>query len=88
MATGAYFGLTALQVSMQLEDKIFEEWKVWATNQSIKTEQNRAAMYTGINDSSAVLPEDGAETQEALDELKSSIPAQGQEALGGAPVIV
>ncbi|KAL8969341.1 MAG: hypothetical protein Q9183_002044 [Haloplaca sp. 2 TL-2023] len=88
MATGAYFGMTALQVGMQLEDKIFDDWKGWATNQSIKLEQSRAAMYTGIDNSSAVLPEDGAETQGGLDELSSSIPAQGQEALGGTPVTV
>ncbi|KAL8945917.1 MAG: hypothetical protein Q9222_007612, partial [Ikaeria aurantiellina] len=30
MATGAYFGKSVLQVGMELEDKVFEEWKAWA----------------------------------------------------------
>ncbi|KAL8634826.1 MAG: hypothetical protein Q9228_007616, partial [Teloschistes exilis] len=27
VATGAYFGKTILQVGMELEDKVFEDWK-------------------------------------------------------------
>ncbi|KAL8687559.1 MAG: hypothetical protein Q9218_006303 [Villophora microphyllina] len=84
MATGAYFGKTVLQVGMQLEDKVFEEWKTWATAEVIKQEQKRAAMYTGVDNESAALSEKGSETEAVLSELKASIPAQGQEAFGGA----
>lgn len=84
MATGAYFGKSVLQIGMALEDKIFEEWKAWATEEVIKQEQKRAAMYTGVEDATAALPEGEVEVEAAMQELDASIPAQGQEALGGA----
>ncbi|KAI4180129.1 MAG: hypothetical protein L6R41_007431 [Letrouitia leprolyta] len=87
MATGAYFGKTTLQIGMELEDKIFEEWKAWATKEAIQTEQRSAAMYTGLDNESAALPSSSdRELEAAIGELDASIPAQGQEALGGAAV--
>ncbi|KAL8796739.1 MAG: hypothetical protein Q9182_007316 [Xanthomendoza sp. 2 TL-2023] len=84
MATGAYFGKTTLQIGMEMEDKIFEEWKAWASAQVTLQEQRRAAMYTGVDNETAALPEGEQEDESALGEVDSSIPAQGQEALGGA----
>ncbi|KAL8770322.1 MAG: hypothetical protein Q9209_003958 [Squamulea sp. 1 TL-2023] len=84
MATGAYFGRSILQIGMELEDKIFEEWKAWASAEVIEQEQRRAAMYTGVDNEAAALPEGKQEVEAALEEVGSTIPAQGQEALGGA----
>ncbi len=85
-ATGAYFGKSMLDIGMELEDKAFEEWKEWAASEVVKTEQKRAAMYTGLdNDSMATSPDD-PETEAAVEEVSDSIPAKGQEALGGAVV--
>ncbi|KAL8733370.1 MAG: hypothetical protein Q9166_002194 [cf. Caloplaca sp. 2 TL-2023] len=86
MATGAYFGKTTLQIGMELEDKIFEEWKAWASAEVIRQEQRRAAMYTGIDNESAALPEGDQELEAAAGEIDATIPAQGQEALGGAAI--
>ncbi|KAL8657394.1 MAG: hypothetical protein Q9226_001954 [Calogaya cf. arnoldii] len=84
MATGAYFGKTTLQIGMELEDKTFEAWKAWASAQVIEQEQRRAAMYTGLDNETAALPEGEPEMEAALEEIESTIPAQGQEAKGGA----
>lgn len=81
-ATGAYFGKTPLQIGMDLEDKVFENWKEWASKEVVLVEQKRAAMYTGVDADSETLYAE--ETDAALEEVDGSIPAQGQEALGGA----
>ncbi|KAL8802911.1 MAG: hypothetical protein Q9223_006444 [Gallowayella weberi] len=86
MATGAYFGKTTLQIGMELEDKIFEEWKAWASAEVTRQEQRRAAMYTGVDNETAALPEGEQEAESAPGEVDSTIPAQGQEALGGAAI--
>ena len=83
-ATGAYFGKSMLEIGMELEDKAFEEWKGWATNEVVQNEQKRAAMYTGIENESMAMSPDDPETQAAVEEVGDSIPAKGQEALGGA----
>ncbi|KAL9026377.1 MAG: hypothetical protein Q9196_004947 [Gyalolechia fulgens] len=85
MATGAYFGKTTLQIGMELEDKIFEEWKAWAARQAIQMEQRQAAMYTGGNNETAAVPESSdPELEAAIGELDASTSAQGQVASGGA----
>jgi small subunit ribosomal protein S23 len=42
-ATGAVFGTRMLDVSMALEGKVFEDWKVWAKTQSQILDQKAAA---------------------------------------------
>lgn len=86
LATGAYFGKTTLQIGMELEDKMFEEWKAWASNEVLQQDQSRAAMYTGVDSEAAALPESNPELEAAVGELEAIIPARGQEALGGATV--
>ncbi|KAI0432336.1 mitochondrial ribosomal protein S25 [Xylaria sp. FL1042] len=48
MKVGAYFGKTAMQVGMELEDQQHELWKKWATRQisSVQAEQDSA--YTNF----------------------------------------
>lgn len=87
MATGAYFGKSTLQIGMELEDKIFEEWKAWASAEVIQQEQRRAAMYTGVDNEAAALPGGDQEVEAALGEVDATIPAQGQEARGGAAFV-
>ena len=87
MSTGAYFGKSALEIGMELEDKEYESWKGWATKEVTVLEQNQAAMYTGGAESvESTVDSNPAEYEAALEEVPDQIPAQGQSALGGAIV--
>ena len=46
--TGAYFGKSALEVGMELEDKTYEAWKAWATREAEAIDLQRNAAYTGL----------------------------------------
>lgn len=85
-ATGAYFGKSMLEISMELEDKVYEKWKQWALKEIILMEQTRDAAYTGLENESAVIPEDDPELEAGLADLEKDIPAQGQDPQGGASV--
>jgi small subunit ribosomal protein S23 len=54
LSTGAYFGKSALEIGMQLEDKEYEAWKVWALNEIALISQHRDAAAN----SAAALEED------------------------------
>ena len=41
---GAYFGLNRLEVGMQLEDREFEAWKIWAAEEVDKAAAKKNAM--------------------------------------------
>lgn len=45
---GAYFHKGALEVGMELEDKSFEDWKVWATEAVEAAALVRQGAYTGV----------------------------------------
>jgi small subunit ribosomal protein S23 len=45
---GAYFGKGALEIGMELEDKTFESWKKWATQEIANIAMARDAAYTGL----------------------------------------
>jgi len=45
---GAYFGKSALEVGVELEDKTYEAWKAWATKEIEAIEIQRDSAYTGI----------------------------------------
>lgn len=49
LSTGAYFGKSVLEIGMELEDKIYEDWKAWATEEITVIEQQRNAAYTGFD---------------------------------------
>jgi small subunit ribosomal protein S23 len=46
--TGAYFGKSAIDVGMELEDKTYESWKAWATREAEAIDLQRNAAYTGL----------------------------------------
>jgi small subunit ribosomal protein S23 len=48
MWVGAYFGKSTLEVGMELEDKIYEQWKEWASKEAEAMERQRDSAYTGI----------------------------------------
>jgi len=86
LATGAYFGKSALEVGMELEDKAYEQWKEWAIKEITATEQARSSAYTGIENEQSSISANDPQLEASLDEIDGSIPAQGQDAYGGAPV--
>ncbi|KAI9872685.1 MAG: mitochondrial ribosomal small subunit component [Pleopsidium flavum] len=79
-ATGAYFGKSMLEISMELENKVYENWKQWALKEVITMEQTRDAAYTGLENESATVSKDNPEFEAQLDSLDQEIPAQGQVA--------
>ena len=84
-STGASFGPSALDIGMDLEDKEYENWKLWAQNEVDALAQKRTAMYSGnAADEAAAVDADEGEYNAALEEVSDQIPAQGQSALGGA----
>ena len=86
-STGAYFGKSALEIGMELEDKEYENWKEWASKEATLSQQRQAAMYTGVAESEeSTLDSNPAEYEAALEEVSDQIPAQGQSALGGAMI--
>lgn len=85
LSTGAYFHKSTLEVGMELEDKQYEEWKVWAAKEVALAEQRRNAMYTGQESQSTDLSPE--EEEAAVDELGEAVPAQGQSAAGGATLV-
>lgn len=87
MSTGAYFGKSALDVGMELEDKEYKKWKEWASKEVVLAEQRQAAMYTGgVESADMAVDSNAAEYEAALEEVSDQIPAQGQNALGGAMI--
>lgn len=86
MATGAYFGKTVLQIGTELEDKAFEEWKVWASKETVKMEQKMAAMYTGVVTQSPATEEKDPEAEAENAVREGSIAMQQEEVSEGAVV--
>jgi small subunit ribosomal protein S23 len=69
--TGAYFGKSALEVGMELEDKTYDDWLKWAKTNVETLERDRAAAYTSI-------PE--------VDDVETESVGEGEEADGTSPV--
>jgi small subunit ribosomal protein S23 len=85
---GAYFGKGPLEVGMELEDRSWESWKVWAAKQIEAEDATRAQMFSGPQDPNAEGEAEeltAPEFDAALDELQPSVPGSkaGQSALGG-----
>jgi small subunit ribosomal protein S23 len=47
LATGAYFGMSYLEVGTLLEDKWYEEWKDWAKQETLTAQQAGKSNYAG-----------------------------------------
>lgn len=45
---GAYFGKTNMQVSMELEDEQYENWRKWASRQISSVQAEQDAAYTNF----------------------------------------
>lgn len=67
---GAYFGKGPLEISMELEDSIWENWKSWARGQIDDEEAARAQMFSGAP--SDPTNSENAEFEAALEEVQAS----------------
>lgn len=72
LATGAYFGKSALTVGMELENREFDRWKAWAEKELTIIKQNQAAAYLGDVGGPADAI-DGMEPDPILDEVDASV---------------
>lgn len=76
-ATGAYFGPGMLTVGMELENQVYDRWKVWSEKESLAQQQKAAAFKgtTGLeeDESSSEDPEGEADPL-ATDLLQGSKP--------------
>jgi small subunit ribosomal protein S23 len=52
---GAYFGKNNLQVGMEIEDKVYEDWKAWAQEEMVKGELKRNEAYTSFGEAETPL---------------------------------
>jgi len=84
--TGAYFGKSAMEVGMELEDKEYDDWREWAKKETVIAQQKQAAMYTGLDNEDAAVEADPTEELAGLEDISDPVPAQGQIALGRATV--
>lgn len=50
---GAYFGKSRLQISMEVEDKTYDNWRQWAEAQSIKAQADRESAYANFGNEDA-----------------------------------
>lgn len=87
---GAYFGKGPLEVGLELEDKAWESWKVWA-NQQIEAEASmRAQMFSGPqNEDAGVSDLSAAEYENAVTDFEAEpaiAPGQATQAAQRPPV--
>lgn len=47
---GAYFGKSRSEVSLELEDVVYEKWKKWAVGESQKLQAERESAYANFGD--------------------------------------
>ncbi len=72
---GAYFGKGPLEVGMELEDKAWESWKAWASNEIEQEQSMRAQMFSGPqNEEAGVGDLSTAEYENAVNELQPATP--------------
>jgi len=85
---GAYFAKGPLEIGMELEDKAWDDWRVWAKKEVETQRQLSATAYTGLDNDDASPSLEDPDTQAGLEEVREAVPKtrQGQEALGGAIV--
>ncbi|TVY49994.1 37S ribosomal protein S25, mitochondrial [Lachnellula occidentalis] len=66
MWTGAYFGKSMLEIGMQLEDKVYEGWRVWARTEIEAADRDRDAAYTDIPEADHVQAADDMPVEEPV----------------------
>lgn len=50
---GAYFGKSRLEISMELENKTFEDWRTWAENENAKMNAASQSAYANFAEAKA-----------------------------------
>lgn len=58
---GAYFGKSRLEVSMELENAVYEKWKTWAVGEAQKLQAEREAAYANFGSDDKTLEMEDAE---------------------------
>ncbi|KAI1352745.1 mitochondrial ribosomal protein S25 [Xylaria sp. FL0043] len=78
MKVGAYFGKTAMQVGMELEDQQYDLWKKWASKQINSVQAEQDAAYTNFRAAEEGSGEDGG--GDAEEELVAETITAGETA--------
>lgn len=73
LATGAYFGKSALEIGMELEDKEYERWRSKAEKQMVEKRQKRFAMYSGGDEAVTPDPLTAAVDSDSIDEDEEAV---------------
>lgn len=84
LSTGAYFGKSALEVGMDLENQAFDRWRSWATEQATLQEQTRSAAYSGIGGAPISADDESAGSLENAVDQMGSLDGDAQDALQSA----
>lgn len=58
---GAYFGKSRLEVSMELENAVYEKWKKWAEGEAQKLQAERDSAYANFGTDDKTLEVEDAE---------------------------
>ncbi|EGP83011.1 uncharacterized protein MYCGRDRAFT_50818 [Zymoseptoria tritici IPO323] len=84
LAQGAYFGPGPLQIGMQIEDKMYENWKEWAVKEIAAAKALAGSAYTGLEQQASII-EGISDESEALQEVVESVPGSNKlpAAMGG-----
>ena len=88
MMVGAYFGKSALEIGMELEDRSFENWRAWAQKEVTAARHMAGSSFSGLENEDSIPSLDEPATQQGMDELEPAMPnsSRGQSALGGAAI--
>lgn len=57
---GAYFGKSRLEVSVELEDVVYEKWKKWAEGEAQKLQAERDSAYANFGSDEQTLEREDA----------------------------
>lgn len=63
LATGAYFGKGYLEIGMEQEDKVYEQWKEWAFGEAANQQRGMDSVWTGSGSDEVAVDPDVTETE-------------------------
>ena len=69
LSTGAEFGMSTMDVGMQLENGTFDKFRTWAKEQVTLMEQARNAAYTGEGSTATLGESDQGSSEKVVDAL-------------------